>query len=480
MLFNQSNTGDTISINFSDDILKIAYTRTSAIKKGVLNLINKDIANLSDDEIAEVIKKSLAEAKVKNPAVICLVPSSLAIIKNIEIPSTDPKEIKEIVDLQAARHTPYSSEEIIVGYITIGISKINYTRIFLIIVNQSVIRKQMGILRKANLEVKKVIFEPEGINNVICKNLKLESEELPVAILHIDKLSSDFIASLKGKIIFTRNISIGAQHFLQDREKYINDFREEIKKSLETYQSEEIGGSLGMWILSGASHFFQEDLAVPLKEILDVNVKGFNYDSLPVSQTATEIISQAKDSSFLDVIAPLLSAEKLHIDLMPEEVKLQRAFRERSKNIIQTAVLLALILVLVGGILMSKIYFRESYFKKFETEYKATNQKAESLEKTFEMVQLVRGYISKRGYVLEILSQLYDLIAPEIYLSEIKFDRRGAFSIKGTSTSMASVFSFITSMEQSEYYKDVKTNYTRKREEGGEDLVDFEIVSVLE
>ena len=193
MAFNKSISGkrDRISIDFSTDVLKIAYIKASAMKKGVMNLISRDIKDLSEEDIVEVIRTSLAKARIDNPNVITLIPSNAAIIKNIEIPSTNPQEIKEIVDLQAARHTPYSPEEIIVSYINIGTSQPNYTKILLVIVNQDVVRKQFEILRRPNLEIKKVVFKPEGINSIACKILKLESQKLPVAIIHVDKFSSD-------------------------------------------------------------------------------------------------------------------------------------------------------------------------------------------------------------------------------------------------------------------------------------------------
>ncbi|MDD5454515.1 MAG: pilus assembly protein PilM [Candidatus Ratteibacteria bacterium] len=476
-----TDKGDKVGIDFSDNILKIAYIKTSVVKRGVISLTSTDITNLSDDEIAEIIKTSLAKEKIKNPTIIGMVSSNLAIIKNIEIPSTNPQEIKEIVQLQAARHTPYSPEEIIISYVVIGTSKSNYTRIFLVIVKQDVVRREFEIFKKAKLNVKRIIFKPDGINNIVCKILKLEEKKSPTAIIHVDKLSTDFIVSYEGKVIFTRNVSLGMQNFLQDKEKYINDFKEEIRKSIEAYQAEEIGEPIAMLVLSGAKRLYQEEiLSASLKNLLNIPLEICTYDNLPISRTASEILSTNQDSSFLDVIAPLWAFEQLHIDLVPEEIKIQKAFKEKSKNIIQTGVLIAIIVFLISAILVIKIYLKELYLEKLILEYETTNKKAESLEETFKQVQLVRSYLSRRGYVLEILSQLYDLVTPEIYLHEIRFDRKGTFSIKGTSTSMSSVFSFITNMEKSEYYKDVKTNSTRKREEKGQNLVDFEIISSLE
>jgi len=476
-----TDKGDKVCIDFSDNILKIAHLRTSAVKKTGINLISKDIAGLSEDEIAEFIRTSLYNEKVKTLDVIGMVSSNLAIIKNIEIPSVNPQEIKEIVQLQAARHTPYSPEEIIISYVIIGTSKSNYTRIFLVIVKQDVVRKQFEILKKAKLNIKKVIFKPDGINNIVCKILKSELGKSPAAIIHVDKLSTDFIVSADGKIIFARNVSLGMQNFSQDNQKYIVDLKEEIKKSMEAYQTEEIGEPISMLVLSGAKRLFQEEIfSVSLKDILNVPVKICSYDDLPISKAASEVLLTNQETSFLDVIAPLLTFEQLDVDLMPEEVRIQKAFKEKSRNIIQSGILIGVIVFLMGGILMTKIYLKELYLERLGIEYEETNKKAESIEETFEEVQLVRSYLSRRGYLLEVLSQLYDLVTPEICLHEIRFDRRGTFSIRGTSKSMSSVFSFITNMERSKYYKDVKTNSTRKREEEGQDLVDFEIVSSLE
>ena len=85
-------------------------------------------------------------------------PAHLTIAKNIEIPSLDPDEIKEIIDLQAGRHTPYSRGEIIIDYINIGTYRENYTKILLVIVTLSVVRRQIEILAKAGLITEKVFF----------------------------------------------------------------------------------------------------------------------------------------------------------------------------------------------------------------------------------------------------------------------------------------------------------------------------------
>ena len=82
--------------------------------------------------------------------------------------------LKEIIDLQAGRHTPYSREEIIIDYINIGTFRENYTKILLIIVTLSVVRRQLEILAKAGLSTEEVLAlneksEAKSIKKIIEK-----------------------------------------------------------------------------------------------------------------------------------------------------------------------------------------------------------------------------------------------------------------------------------------------------------------------
>ena len=86
------------------------------------------------------------------PPVICVIPANAATAKNIEVPSTDPEEIKSIINLQASRHTPYSREEVLISYINLGMNASNNTRLLLVIVHRDMVKERISILEKCGLE----------------------------------------------------------------------------------------------------------------------------------------------------------------------------------------------------------------------------------------------------------------------------------------------------------------------------------------
>src|SRR3989338_4033532 len=251
-VFPQIGIRELVSVCLSGDNVKLAYARISPTRKEMIDLASYEIQGLSGEEITKSIRTSLTALKLHAPEVIVMIPSHAAIAKNIEIPSLIKSEIREIVDLQAGRHTPYSREEIIIDYVNIGTYRENYTKILLIIVTLNIIRRQIEILEKAGLTTEDIVFAPESISDVCLNVLKLKQEGAVQTIIHIDLNFSDFLNVANGNVIFIRSIPIGTQHLTSEKERYQARFVEEVKKSMDAYQNEDVDKISTEIILSGA------------------------------------------------------------------------------------------------------------------------------------------------------------------------------------------------------------------------------------
>jgi type IV pilus assembly protein PilM len=471
---------ELIGIDLSTDNLKIAHFKIYPNnKRELIEILTRNLGGLSDDDISKTIQTCIKELKVKNPIFSIAIPAHLVISKNIEVPSTNDKEIKEIINLQAGRHTPYSREEIIIDYIPIGIYKQNYTKILLLIVTNSLIKKQFGILEKAGIKIEKILLAQEGMAYLTSKIFKLDSEPAPVGIAHIDELFTDFMIVNKSKAIFIRSIPIGRQHLISDVEKFQTKFAGEIKKSLEAYQVENIQTPPNLLILTGAL----EELG-PLETILNeaahLPVRVIPYlNHISSTDKAVCAAQTAKNLSFFNVIAPLWAYFESKVNLIPEEIKLKMAFIERSKDLTSSGILLLVILLLVFLTLTSNIYFKSAYLKNLDAKYQALAKEAKNLAEDSQKNSLIRSYLTNRGISLKVLTELHEIAPLYLELNDIRFDKEGKFTIRGTAESMSTVFSFVDTLGKSKYFKEVKTKYTTRRQEGKKDVTDFEINSLL-
>lgn len=479
--FEKFKNQDFVGIDLSTTSLKISHVRVSPPnKKEIISLVAENVTGVSDADIAKAISVRFHALKLKNAKIIDVLPSNLAITKNIEIPSVNPREIREIINLQAGRHTPYSREEIIVDYIDLGTYKRNYTKVLLVIVARSVVKRHFDIIEKAGVKLDRVGFAPEGFVRLSSRVFKLDAEPHPVSIIHIDDNFTDFSIAFKNKVLFVRSIPLGALHLKAEKEKSQTRFVEEIKKSFEAYQSEDIEKGTSSIVILGAVEDSQS-LEVALADALHLQVKSLSYlKNLLLSAEALKNAASLASVSFLNSIAPIMSLDELKLDLVPQEIKLKKSFAERARDLVKTGIFSFIIFVLLFSLFISRIYFRGLYLKKLETKFALLDKDAKALEAKFSKIMLVKSYLSGRGFSLEILTELYKLVPLEMELVEIKFDGQGKLSIKGTAESMSVVFALVDSMEKSEFFADVKTKYTTKRKEGKKDVSDFEIIAQLE
>lgn len=471
---------DLVGVHLHDDRLKLAHVRIGSLKREVADLASFDIRGMQDSEISALIRKTLAELKIVEPKAFLTVPLHTVITRSIEIPSRDPEEIREIVNLQASRHTPYARSEIVIDVLHIGTVRENYTKVLLVIAPREVVTRHTKIMEAAGLTVQKVLFPPEAIGLACSQILGPEAAKAPVAIVHMDGFFTGFSVVQKNVLLFVRGISIGASHLLEEKELYRDRFVEELNKSIESYTTDEAGPAPSLLLLTGVvaemndlDYLFDASVKIPIKHQTYVN-------HFAISEKARAVAAAAKQVSFFNLIAPLLLHDKMKVDLVTEERKLKMQLEERTRQTVNTCFLVLILLGLTFTLFAGKVYFKSSYLHRLIARYQPARDESKQIETIFEKTQAVKNHLAKRGTSVEALSELYTSLPNDVKLNFIRYEGAEKFSVKGTSRTMASVFTFVTNLEKSDIFKNVKTKYVTSRSDGGQDVADFEIVSVME
>ncbi|MGE5280585.1 MAG: pilus assembly protein PilM [Deltaproteobacteria bacterium] len=478
-LFPGGGGRDVVCFDFVTDAIKAARVKTFGGRRIVTEVDYRDIRGASREETVVLLRDLLVHHRRRGDFQLVLTLSSpFLITKNIEIPSQDSKEIKDIINLQAGRLTPYAREEVIIDYVNIGVFRQSYTKLLLAIVNKDIVNRQFALFGEAGGRVEKVFFGSEAIGALIYQHVRLEVQETPFALIHVDAAATDFGVFLKGKLIFSRSIAVGARPLLTEREKHVGRYIDELRKSLDAYHLEDIEVAPTLVVVCGAvgrlrdlEVMMLDAFRIPVRflEAADVLVKGDNVDRGALAM---------EEVSVWDVAAP--AGLPAGVNLVPEEMKLRQALEERGRDIFQTGILAFLTLLFVFASFLVSIYLKAEYLGKLNAKFKNLNAEAATIEKDFSRVRVIRTYLEHRGYLLNILAEIYRLTPAEVGIVNINLRETGTFSVKGEAASMAVVFAYVGDLEKSDMFKEVKTRYTSKKKVEGQELVDFELSGVLE
>ncbi len=479
--FSRRSSGDVLAIEIDDNFLRVAHFQAKGLKKEIAHAIIYPIQNVMEDGVLLLLRQALEKFKLENPRVLLMVPLPLVITRNIEIPSQDPEEIKEIVNLQASRHTPYARAEIIVDMLNLGIVRERYSKVLLVIVPKETINKQIQMLERAGLKLEKVVFPPEAFSIHIGRAVEKDVKDDTVAIIHVDDAFTGFTIMKEGKSLFMRGIHIGATQLAEDREAYLDRFQDELGKSLESYSTDEIGVPPKLGILTGVLNRVP-DIEEIVSDALSIPLKKQPYgDLFPLSDEAKASVQASDKASFLNVLSTVFLAEKLKVDLTSEEKRLKIALEKRGREMFKMGIVTMIIFSLFFANIMTKISFKKAYLKQITTHYLPVRDSARQLEQMLAKTELVKSYLVSRGTSLETLTELYDATPLDAKLTEIKYDESsGKFSVKGTSAVMSSVFTYVSELDKSSIFKNVKTKGVNARNDGGRDVADFEINAMIE
>ncbi len=433
---------------------------------------------LSKEELVKAVKKFAANNNVKDALVYNVIPSRYAIFKNIEIPSTDDKEIQQIIDLQAGAHTPYPKDQVILDYLKISIYKKRYTKELLVITKRDIVSERYDILKEAGFEVTDAFLGSEGVAHLLTRN-RTKSQK-PLAIVHVDAFSTDFIVAEKERPIYVRSIAIGSVDMLNDRAENCPAFIEELEKSLESYQANGISDKPDETVFTG--------IVEPVAGLLDeaASVLGTKIDVAPYpdvikpDKKLKKIIGDTPELSLISVASLFITGKEKQISLVPEDVKGRQHLEEKSREVTMAGFLSVIAFILLCAIFFTLIFFRHMYLSQLKESYKDENTEVKRLDHISSKANRLEAFLHQKGNALAVLVDLYQAIPETVYLESIEYDAEEVITITGTAGSMSQVFSMVTDIENSRDFKNVHVDFTRSRRVDGEEVADFGLTMEVE
>jgi Tfp pilus assembly PilM family ATPase len=448
--------GPTVVVEVGSDWLKVVQVESSRNRPVVSKLYLAQIRDPATS-VSQLLADALKKLKFAVKPVIACLPRQTVNVRMLDLPSTDPQEIVDMVDLQAAKQTPYSAEEIVSDYRVGGGARTGYTRVLLAIAQRSVLRQRFYVLDEAGVEVDRTAVSSEGLLGWYRHVAGGGGAAGATAVLDVDASYADFAVISQGDIVFTKSIMIGAFNLLGEYGKWAEKFVREVQQACEILQGESPDATVSRVVLTGAGPNVP-GLAEALNGQMGIPVEPVPCDKGVKMEAAG--VSLADDAYRAVSIAPLigvaLAADELALDLMPDTVRSKKDVLRKARTWSAFGVLLLGALVSVSLFVTTSFFLKRQRLNRLRAESLRTEPAVRQMEQRKEIVKLVQGRDDSRLLVVSLIEKIHGLTG-DVYLDAVDYDaEKSQVSLEGTAKTIKDVSGLVQKLEQSPLFSDVR------------------------
>jgi hypothetical protein len=408
-----------------------------------------------------------------DPVIVCL-PRQMVNVRLFDLPSGDQQEIADMVDLQIARQTPYSRDEIVFDYRLFRSDKEGYTRVMLVIVQTGVVRQKYRFLEESGLSVGLVTVTTDGWLAA------LQSGELTlpkpgsgaVAFLDCDSASGDLVILNNGVPLFSRSMAMGVAQITADGGQ-LEKWAQEISRAFETFRNETPGVAVSLLVLSGGAAKLPA-LAVGLKSALGLDVAGV----VGMEKLTDELLlpPESKGASLAGVLGAAAEAKGLQLNLIPDSVRMRKGVVAKALQLTLTGILILAVFGMLSLFILSRTSRQEAYLAELTRMIKATEKAADETDGMRRKVAIVAERLGTKMIPAKVLAELYGVIGDGTAFTAIEISDGAKLVCRGNTETVADTVRLVNAMESSPLFQNVKSTRTVS----GKDRTEFEVTCELE
>ncbi len=416
-----------------------------------------------EGSVAESLIAAIRREKFSVRPVIACIPGQRVNVRLLELPSTDPVEIHDMVELQVGRQTPYSVSEILSSAKTLGLTRQGtYTRVMLSIVQRSLVRERYYAIEQAGLAAKQMTISSEGVLNWYLYRTRNDDPEQVTALLDVDSFFTHMVVVQHHKVIFTKSILWGAKQVGDGLEPFVQRVREAFQSCGEALrdtaiQSVTVSGAGGR--MEGLVTTLGEALALPCQPADSLEDVRLDKESAKLRD------ERYAGVSLTALIGMALAPNLLDIHFVPDVVWMRGLIQERTRMWAGMAGFAAAVMLAASLYGMLATGYRLNRLKSLKDEADALQPRVVRVERMLEVIRASVARQDTRFLPANLLPEVHRCIPEGVYLDtlEIGVDRE-VLTMGGTAGSRRDIRDLIRMLEESPCFEGV--------EEGGRTAMD--------
>ncbi len=472
-------------LQLDSDVIKIAQGQRQ--RSGVLlsALIVKDIKGLSEEETGNVLKEALTSLPMPPGEIELVLPRNFAIVRTVDLPSTDDAEIKELAGFQAVKQTPYALDEMVMD-LQILSKDAEFSKVSMVIVQREPIDRLLRFAQETKLPVKAIRLDTQAFEATLQALLSKQSGQTalrgPVGFVSMDISRTHLLISDGGACRYSRSLPVGSERVAAGSDGQAalqKKLVEELGLSFAAYRKENQGAKIDTIVFEFdvrgwnelADFLKREGCSAPL--ICDP-MALLNKDSRTRVDTPQGAIVCCGD-----MVGGLIKPQALTLDLLPSDLKAQKQSESRRSNWMQVGIFASLFVFLCFAYVLERVVDKQVYLRQIQNRLSGVQSSVKALESRNEKIEMLQTIRRGQGEVLNAIRELYRLLPDSVSLNALSYERGHVVTIKGTAKELSDVFQLIPVLEKSDCFENVTSQYATKRKINDMECTDFQIQCFL-
>lgn len=438
----------------------------------VVGILALPVQNASPEEILQAFFEAREVENLALREVIIANPTHLSTIRIFSLPSTEPKEIRDIVELQAEKHTPYAKDEILSDFKIIEQVKNGYSRVMLVISHQDVVQRAVQLTESSELLMDRVGCELEGLIHWY-RQARKDAGSNRSLIIDVDGSTTTLLILQAREPVFQRSIAVGTHHLEGNAAEASKRLISEIQRSIETLEAEGGVQRIQEVLLTGRVDRLN-DLKSAIEQALELPVSLVEpWQGLTPTEDVKKALSKLPALSFAGLIG--MAQGPSEIELTPHTLRLRQAFEVRGQALVLFGCQCITALILVSGLIIGRVHKQYSYYEALRKVYQETAPESRRVETALERMAFVDKRVTSRGDFLDLVDTLAELTLPEIQWNVITYTKDETLLLKGTSEKLPKVYEFVAALESMPYFEEVTVRRVARRTVDTRTVTDFEV-----
>lgn len=421
------------------------------------------------DPETEALKALLGTLKTQGDEVVVAVSREQAMTRIAKFPSSDPRELAQMVELYARAQLPYPREQAVVGFAPVS-SEGGFTTVTIAACQREVIARPLASMRELGLVPTVVTLGSWGALGWYQQLKRSAKVEEPCLLINVDDTRSDLILVAGGRLLLSRSLGEGVREWGPS-----NDGAErlalEVERSRAAIRKELPGTDVRAVLLTGLG---------PLAQWKDQMAARLGV-GVQVAEAATPLAptTRMRAFEFSPVVAAGLAIAELRqvLDLSPPELRLAASHRRQVRDVVAVGGLLVGVAALGASLLAIQYTRQDRLAQRLGLVVKEIEPTAKRVQEQGRLLQLVRSMTDRRRHLASLLAGVLSKTPSSVTLESVAFEHsREELALRGLAASTQTVLEYLQALKTLEGVREVSLRYSTQRVTSLGERTSFEVL----